>query len=88
MIALGKNHKGQLSTNDEMDVIRPRIVLQDVTLKKVTCGEEHVLLLKTNGSVMVCGSNEFGQIGLGEATKKVKTFTSLEDGAKDIFCGS
>lgn len=31
---------------------------------QVACGENHSIFLLNNGTVMACGSNEFGQLGI------------------------
>ena len=37
--------------------------LLDYNFKKVNCGYYHSALLDENGSLFICGNNEFGQIG-------------------------
>lgn len=47
------------------------------TVTTIAAGGMHSLLLKTDGSVWVAGSNGSGQIGLGQGKQSVSTFQSL-----------
>lgn len=63
--------------------------MEDEKLKKICTGMSHTLLLKSDGEVLVAGTNEKGEIGKGHKVKKVRAFeTLLKDGTiKNIFCG-
>lgn len=54
--------------------------LGDLDVKDVAIGEHHIIVLATNGRVLVRGSNKNGQLGLGaHAEDWVADWTSLED---------
>ncbi|XP_034541000.1 LOW QUALITY PROTEIN: secretion-regulating guanine nucleotide exchange factor [Notolabrus celidotus] len=64
----GQNHKGQLGLDHNADIftfqlchsLSPRVI-------KVACGWDFTLLLTDCGRVLTCGSNAFGQLGVGQA---------------------
>eukprot|EP00606_Chrysophyceae_sp_TOSAG23-5_P001272 GSChrysophyteH2.ASY1.ANO1.203.1 assembled CDS len=69
-----------------------------VRVVKLSTGKSHSLLLADNGSVYGCGSNEYGQLGLGEGLKvaQMHTFTAITvpnpgggfgSDVADIACG-
>ena len=61
----------------------------DNQIEMICCGVKHTILLKQNNDVFVCGSNKYGQIGLGKEIKKVSIFTILlkEIEIQKIQCG-
>lgn len=46
-------------------------------VRGMALGGKHSLVLKTDGSLWACGSNEFGQLGLGQGTQSVPSFQLL-----------
>ena len=38
LLAYGENKSGQLGTGDSTNLIIPRVVLRDISVKKVCCG--------------------------------------------------
>ena len=65
--AWGSNSFGQLGIGNCTHETSPKVVKLDQTLKLsakgVACGAYHTMMLMTNGEVMTCGRNEFGQLG-------------------------
>lgn len=65
--AWGENRMGQLgngkSGNGEISPL-PVEIMGGVA--SVSCGTQHTLILKTNGTLWVCGSNSSGQLGTGD----------------------
>ena len=51
--------------------------MKDNQIEMICCGKNHTILLKQNNDVFVCGSNQYGQIGLAKEVKKVSIFTIL-----------
>jgi len=97
LFGAGWNNKGQLGIpNNNVDVedfmeIDVECNKERKRIKRITCGWDFSVLLYEDGTVFVCGSNAFGQIGLGEELKGVSTFvknTALSDiKICDVSCG-
>lgn len=80
--ACGSNQYGQLGLGDN-GATTDRIVFTKVdidNIKQVSCGDAHTMLLKNDGSVWVCGSNQFGQIGVNDKSdRNIFTKVDIED---------
>ena len=69
MFCWGKGSEGQLGLGkiEEQPILSPRLVKEPFgvssQVKEVVCGWEHTALLKNDGVVYTCGSNEYGQLG-------------------------
>lgn len=93
LFACGDNACGQIGLGKALargTIIR-RVPLQ--TTRKVTkaaAGAEHSVVLLDDHTIMVCGSNKSGELGLGEEVHQVETFTVLENSAPivDIAAGA
>lgn len=100
LFMMGNNQFGQLGLNIDTrdDAYRRVQTPQDITEKignntpsnidfvpkMVACGRNHTLILSQDGRVAVCGSNLFGQLGLGQnslktATNKAEILTGYND---------
>jgi len=82
LYVMGKNDHGQLGNGDLISQKTPTKLNLDLTSKiiKIATGKSHSLLLLADGTVMGCGSNLFGQLGLGDsktATKDFMKFTPI-----------
>jgi len=81
----GANNYGQLGTNHEKDqktkaeVCRkePTLIMEDVA--DVACGGYHTLILKTDGTLWACGSNESGQLGIEEVADQAVPVQVMTD---------
>ncbi len=96
LMALGRNNHGQLGVGNDSRVYHQPIPVTlplKISVAKISTGKSHSLLLSTDGAVYATGSNEFGQLGLGEGKKYsdgVSSFTpipQLTSNVKDIACG-
>ena len=94
MFACGWNHKGQLglgdTTNRNTFTAVPPLPDGKVA-KQVVAGGFHTMILAEDGTVLACGRNGNGQLGLGDNTTR-NTFTAvpaLPDGkvAKRLVSG-
>ena len=47
-------------------------------IEKIECGSHHTLMLCSNLNVYGCGSNMYGQLGLGKNTEDKNVFTKLD----------
>ena len=90
--ACGDNQKGHLGLNDTTN----RNVFTQVTtninndVKQVSCSLcNHIMIVKNDGSLWGCGSNERYQLGLGGDSDK-KIFTQVTNGVnndvKEVYC--
>lgn len=68
--AWGMANKGQLGCISQ----QPRVInairipnVQDVGYFEVSCGENHTLLLTDALEILTCGSNTYGQLGIGQS---------------------
>ncbi|XP_029991870.1 secretion-regulating guanine nucleotide exchange factor [Sphaeramia orbicularis] len=64
----GQNSKGQLGLGHNTDVLTLQVCSSlSKRVTKVACGWDFTLLLSDCGQLLACGSNTFGQLGVGEA---------------------
>ena len=54
--------------------------------KQVACSHSHTFLLKNNGTVWACGSNQYGQLGIGTSGSDTlqKSFTQITHNVSDV----
>merc|ERR1719495_465174 len=70
----GANAKGQLGLGKNTDMVfSPTLVesLASVPLAGVACGGDHTLVVSRSGAVFAWGSNNHGQLGLGDLTDRI-----------------
>jgi alpha-tubulin suppressor-like RCC1 family protein len=78
--ALGRNDHGQLGCGDNNTHYLPILVplnLNGDYVTKISCGRSHSLLLTNLNRLYVCGSNLFGQLGLGDGKTFCKDFNNF-----------
>jgi alpha-tubulin suppressor-like RCC1 family protein len=70
LYAVGYNINGQLGlgTNTNVDTLTQITQLPNGKISAIVCGDSHTVLLFTNGEIYACGSNTYGQLGLGNTT--------------------
>lgn len=93
----GQNIHGQLGLghNEDIKVFEKVSINKTVNFEQISCGNNHSVLLDTNGSIWSCGSNFNGVSGLGsikETNKftKIKSFYDENDETRNIIsicCG-
>nr|XP_033491457.1 secretion-regulating guanine nucleotide exchange factor [Epinephelus lanceolatus] len=87
----GQNHRGQLGLGHNADISTFQlcpILSQRVT--KVACGWDFTLLLTDCGRVLACGSNSFGQLGVGQTIKHsadLLVVESLKESVVNVAAG-
>ena len=77
----GNNDNGQIGNGSEEEKIIPKPIMKDNQIESICCGMNHSLMLRQNHDVLVCGNNEYGQIGFAKEIELVSKFTLL---LKDI----
>jgi len=84
MFCWGKSSEGQLGLGEIIEdepVLCPRIVENTYgtvsEIKDIVCGWEHSTVLKQDGVVYTCGSNENGQLGHHKDGRKLGELSSL-----------
>eukprot|EP00287_Rhodomonas_sp_CCMP768_P015135 CAMPEP_0196754130 /NCGR_PEP_ID=MMETSP1091-20130531/92914_1 /TAXON_ID=302021 /ORGANISM="Rhodomonas sp., Strain CCMP768" /LENGTH=459 /DNA_ID=CAMNT_0042102341 /DNA_START=124 /DNA_END=1503 /DNA_ORIENTATION=- len=88
----GRNDKGQLGVGDLGNRGAPTLIkgLEHLNVSKAAVGKTHTLFLTAAGEVWVCGSNKFGELGIGKTTEhedKPKAITSTL-GSKVVDIGA
>ncbi|XP_078139294.1 secretion-regulating guanine nucleotide exchange factor isoform X2 [Centroberyx gerrardi] len=87
----GQNHRGQLGLGHTADVSTLHLcphLSQRVT--NVSCGWDFTLLLTDCGQVLACGSNAFGQLGVGQTithTTDLLVVESLKERVVSVAAG-
>jgi E3 ubiquitin-protein ligase HERC4 len=76
----GKHENGQLGRENlnRKNKKQPKLVklLDGHCVVQIACGNDHTMALTDDGQVFVWGSNEYGQLGLGE---KIKTHQNVPE---------
>ncbi|XP_070828582.1 secretion-regulating guanine nucleotide exchange factor [Chaetodon trifascialis] len=76
----GQNHRGQLGLGHNADISTLQLcpsLKQRAT--KVACGWDFTLLLTDCGRVLACGSNAFGQLGVGQTVTHSADLQAVEN---------
>ena len=75
LIAWGLNKSGQCGQHDRANVRKPKLVGvddQSVRFVEMSCGDKHTVALSRKGVAYAFGSATQGQLGLGDASDKLK----------------
>ena len=83
----GNNASGQLGLGDTSN----RATFTQITtniddIKSVYCGYNCTFILKNDGTLWSCGTNSYGELGLGDTTSR-NTFTKAINNVKSVDCG-
>ncbi|AYV84678.1 MAG: chromosome condensation regulator [Hyperionvirus sp.] len=85
LLCRGNNVYGQLGLGDfnpRYTFVKNDTLGKDISIKQIVCGSYHTFILLTDGTLLGCGSNENGQLGLGISGSQ--KFFARVDGIKDI----
>ena len=92
--ACGLNSMGQLGLNDTTDRTTFTQVTTNINndVKQIACGYDFTFILKNDGSLWVCGDNDYGQLGLGTSdtdyyTSFAQVTTNIDNDVKEVICG-
>ena len=82
----GDGSFGKLGHNSTENVIVPFIVasLQKIPVRMCALGKDHSVILATEGYMLTCGSNMYGQLGSGDTDDMRQNFV-LVQGATDVM---
>lgn len=78
--AFGQNTYGELGTGDTNNRTAPTLITNPLgkTVKDIACGDNHTIMLMTDGTVYATGYNEYGQLCLGNTnTANCNTLTQI-----------
>ncbi|XP_055923488.1 serine/threonine-protein kinase Nek8 [Eupeodes corollae] len=94
VLSCGDNSKYSLGHNEIKTYHSPKVIekLEDIEIKEVAAGMDHVLALSTDGSVYTWGTNSHGALGLGSEQTQQKTpqkilLAHINSKPQKIFCG-
>ena len=92
LLACGNNGGGQLGINSATTSKYStfQIVPAITSIKQISCGQNHTIALKTDGTLLACGNNGSGQLGINSTTtSKYSTFQTVPSvtGVKQVACG-
>ena len=82
----GNNFNGQLTGTGNKSSLTPipiPTIPAGLTPKYISCGENHTVVLMTDGSLYGTGKNGYGQLGLGDTVDKT-VLKSISDGVSYI----
>ena len=90
----GYNIRGQLGLGDTTTRKTFTQVTTNINndVEQVSCGTKHVFIIKNDGSLWACGSNDHGELGInGDAGDDKKIFVhvteNINNGVKQVDCG-
>jgi alpha-tubulin suppressor-like RCC1 family protein len=78
LFSFGRNDCGQLGHGDTMDRKSPQLIAgvpKEVT--GMSCGQFHTSIVSVAGEALVCGKNDYGQLGF-DSLENVKNFTKIK----------
>lgn len=86
LFSSGLSNYGQLGlgiTNTQINIFT-KIPITNII--SVSCGEDHTLIINNNNTLLACGNNQFGQLGLNN-TNSIDTFTIVTNNIIKISAG-
>jgi alpha-tubulin suppressor-like RCC1 family protein len=86
----GRNNNGQLGVNDTINRSTPVQVFGNATnWKQVSCGNDHIGAIKTDGTLWTFGRNSVGQLGVNDTTNRLTPIPTSTGGTnwKQVSCG-
>ena len=87
----GRNSYGQIGDNTTTNRSTPVTTLAGgANWKQVSCGYNHTLAVKTDGTLWTWGRNSTGQLGVNNTTNRLTPVTTFAGGTnwKQVSCGS
>lgn len=74
LYSFGKNNAGQLGVGDTFDQYTKMQVVQDIVKPKsiIPLANSAVAIIEDDGTVKVCGNNQYGSLGLGDNKNRTR----------------
>ena len=99
LLVCGSNDYGKLGIGDNNDYVTHDnfiLLMKDSSIKQISCGANHTMILKNNNDIYVFGNNDCCQLGLSFDIKKSNIPILLNDpiivdeksNIKQIICGT
>ena len=87
--ACGSNTAGRLGVGSTDTTSYTRFIkIINNGVKQVSCGPNHTMVLKEDGSLWACGNNNHGQMGTGETSYSfIQVTTNVNNDVKFVECG-
>lgn len=74
----GRNVYGQLGLGNTNDISVPTLISSNGSnVVDIACGNNHAIVLKSNGTLWGCGLNNVGQLGTGTTTSSFTTLVQI-----------
>jgi len=93
VLSVGRNDFGQLGHGDTSDRKTPRLIdsLKGMRTTGLACGQYHTCITTTDGHVLTCGKNDYGQLGI-DSSESQRLLVPVPLGNKqgsvvDVKCG-
>lgn len=83
---LGIGRTGNTQTDSGYTYQNVPIKVMD-NVAAVSCGEDHTAIIKTDGSLWMCGNNVYGQLGNGQTFANPGDLVKVMDGVATVTCG-
>ncbi|AYV82980.1 MAG: chromosome condensation regulator [Hyperionvirus sp.] len=90
LMGCGKNLFGQLGFEDGL----VRTLFEEIkkipkNIMKVACGVDHTMILLADGTLMGCGNNDHGELGLGDRRDRniFEEIKGIGKNIADVICG-
>ncbi|XP_001660519.2 serine/threonine-protein kinase Nek8 [Aedes aegypti] len=94
VLSCGDNSSGCLGHGNQISLLVPKIVqkLNNIRIRQVACGSQHVVALSDGGHLYTWGSSNDGALGLGKqmlvsAEPRRLIVSQMIQNIRDIYCG-
>ncbi|AYV82781.1 MAG: chromosome condensation regulator [Hyperionvirus sp.] len=90
LMSSGNNVLGQLGHGDELNRVTFSIIKGvPNNIIQMACGLFHTIIRLTDGTLMSCGDNKYGQLGLGDSKNRniFNKITGIPKNTAEVMCG-
>ncbi|EKX32539.1 hypothetical protein GUITHDRAFT_121290 [Guillardia theta CCMP2712] len=88
--SFGRNETGQLGQGDKSNRSSPTLIkaLENETVVNIAVGKTHTIFLGDAGQVWCCGTNKFGECGIGRTSEVEDKPKPVNFGSKIVHAGA